>query len=289
VAVSAVPLVGGHPLLGFLGMFISRGRNFIFLHTPKTAGTSVSLALARSMRPDDIMIGGWADAYRHRIPYNAFALRIALQNPLRCARSTLTNFVRRSHFAPRCGFVNQQMKSHFRRRHGFSADAHTPAETVRRFDPELWQKAFKFTFVRNPWSHAVSNYQWCCRKTAETSPVSFREYLLRQQDPHRRDPENVRPIISSNWPIYTIDDTVVADFVGRFENLHEDLKILSGHLGFAVEIADISAKTDVRSKAKAIAHYYDEETVEIVRDLYRKEIQAFSYGVPFALAEMAAR
>ncbi|TCP03036.1 sulfotransferase family 2 domain-containing protein [Rubrivivax gelatinosus] len=268
-------------------MFISRGRNFIFLHTPKTAGTSVSLSLARDMRPDDIMIGGWTDACRHRIPYNAFALGVALRSPLRCTTSTLKNVVRHGRFAPRCSFVNNQIKHHFRSRHGFVAEAHTPAEIVRRFDPELWARAFKFTFVRNPWSHAVSHYEWCCRKTLPT--VGFREFLLRQQDPDRPDPEKVRPMTVSNWPIYTIDDVIAADFIGRFETIDEDLAALSARLGFEVSIGTIAAKTGVRNKAKPVAAYYDEECVEIVRRLYRQEIEAFSFEVPFGCVEMAGR
>lgn len=267
-------------------MFISRGRNFIFLHTPKTAGTSVSLSLARGMRPDDIMIGGWTDADSHRIPYNAFALGVAMRQPLRCTASTLKNYLRHGRFAPRCSFVNQRVKQHFRQRHGFFADAHTPAEIVRRFDPELWARAFKFSFVRNPWSHAVSHYKWCSRKTAHKSPVSFREFLLRQQDPDRPDPERVRPMLASNWPVYAIGDVVVADYVGRFETIDEDLRLISARLGFEVSIAAISAKAGVRSPAEAIAGYYDEESIELVRSLYRREIEAFSYVLPFGTREM---
>ena len=47
-------------------MIISRGRQYIFVHIPKTGGTSLALALeARAMR-DDLMLGDTPKALKRR-------------------------------------------------------------------------------------------------------------------------------------------------------------------------------------------------------------------------------
>lgn len=47
-------------------MFLSRGRRFLFIHAPKTGGTSMALALESRAMADDILLGDTPKARRRR-------------------------------------------------------------------------------------------------------------------------------------------------------------------------------------------------------------------------------
>ncbi len=49
-----------------MGMIISRGRRYIFVHIPKTGGTSMALALEGRAMKDDIMLGDTPKAVKRR-------------------------------------------------------------------------------------------------------------------------------------------------------------------------------------------------------------------------------
>ncbi|SFA97822.1 Sulfotransferase family protein [Poseidonocella pacifica] len=56
-------------------MIISPGRRFIFVHIPKTGGTSLSLALETRAMADDILVGDTPKAVRRRTRAKALGLR----------------------------------------------------------------------------------------------------------------------------------------------------------------------------------------------------------------------
>lgn len=66
-------------------MIISRGRNYIFVHIPKTGGTSLALALEGRAMADDIMLGDTPKARkrRHRVKGVASAGRLWKHSTLR--------------------------------------------------------------------------------------------------------------------------------------------------------------------------------------------------------------
>lgn len=51
-------------------MFISHGRQYIFIHIPKTGGTSMALALEERAKKDDVLIGDTPKAAKRRRKFN---------------------------------------------------------------------------------------------------------------------------------------------------------------------------------------------------------------------------
>ena len=100
-------------------------------------------------------------------------------------------------------------------------------------------------------------------------------------DPQRLDKEKTRPPIITNWSIYTINDKVALDFIARYENLEKDLEKIENIIGVKLDINSIWSKSNIRKKNKSIAEYYDEQSIELVRQIYKKEIEEFNYKIPF--------
>jgi hypothetical protein len=67
------------------------------------------------------------------------------------------------------------------------------------------------------------------------------------------------------------------DFIGRFENLTEDLRQALDEVGLKLEHELPRAKTTFRKSDRPYRDYYDEETRDIVGDWYRREIALLGY------------
>lgn len=164
-----------------------------------------------------------------------------------------------------------------------------PYRLSREYIPdEIWAGAFRFTFVRNPYSRLVSAF-----KMFSSSPPwartfrTFDEFVefLRwaDVDAHRVDREyrseleftdtigNVIHHCSSfHNPKYRLGEM---HFVGRLESMESDLMVVARELGVErIELPRLNptAPGDYRA-------YYTPRTREIVAAKYRRDLERFGY------------
>ena len=256
-------------------MIISYSRNFIFMHSRKTAGSTITAALNRYLGPKDIQIGAWSDAIAAGGHLNDAAKKIAFAHYKEILSESITYSIknRKISFSPSA--LNRVIRRHYYNR-GLFGGAHSSAYDVSTFDPDHWKRSFKFCFVRNPWIHAVSDYYWRCF-SQNVKHISFKEFLFRLEDPDRPDPEGLRPPIITNWSIYTINGACALDYIGRYENLDAELRIIEEKIGVKINLSQIRSKGNVRAKDRPVESYYDDEAIELVRKIYRSEIEEFQY------------
>lgn len=134
-----------------------------------------------------------------------------------------------------------------------------------------FREYFKFGFVRNPWDRMVSLYE---RKEATEmrTRMTFAEFVrwieyssatCVHSSPHR---------YQLDWFVDP-DGNVLADFIGRFEKLKSDWRVVADKLGIAGELPHVRENP----RARHYTEYYDEETRELVRRKFRVDIERFEY------------
>jgi len=154
--------------------------------------------------------------------------------------------------------------------------------------------AFKFAFVRNPWTRMVSLYHHL------NQGQSFREYVLGEF--RERVWEEMAWFVRPQRDfIYDETGALLVDFVGRFERLQEDFDQVCRRLGKPpTPLPRVNQATDhrklhwsgnprkiLRSWRKRMIKpaprfpryqdYYDPDTRTAVAELYQMDIELFGY------------
>ena len=154
-------------------------------------------------------------------------------------------------------------------------------KVIMDFEESLGSKGlndyFKFSFVRNPWDKTVSFYNYHKKFNVLDTSSSLKDFLLAH--PSSCMPKNgsnySHLMRSSNQIDWLTDSTgeVRMDFIGRFENFQEDFNIVCDKIEIPrQQLPHINA-----TKHKHYTEYYDEETKQIVAEVFAKDIEYFNY------------
>ena len=150
-------------------------------------------------------------------------------------------------------------------------------EVIARIGRDKWDKAYKFTLVRNPWDKVVSHYEYRRKRNKTdlaTQDISFAEWVKKTYGPEKdpfyyNNPKAFQPQVE--W-LKDDEGNISIDFVGKFESINEDFEQIKKAIGLDAELPHLNAsrRADYRS-------YYDDETREIVAQWFREDIEAFNY------------
>lgn len=223
-------------------MIINHRYRFIFLKTRKTAGTSMEIALSKFCGHGDVIspIRGADERIRSELGY---------RGP-------------QNHRAPLRLYDAEDWLRLLRKRKRKRL-AHAGALFARRFaGEEVWNGYFKFCFERNPFDKAISRYYW--RTRPPRPPIA--DFLASR---HRR--------FLSDWNIYTLDECVAVDFVGRFENLTADLEKIAERLGLPEPLELPRAKGDTRTNRDHYSQVLDGRARALIERVCAREIREFGY------------
>lgn len=220
-------------------MLISDRNGFIFIRIPKTAGTSISRALA---------------------PYaNARTL-----SPWRAVERALPVRV----CAERAWF-----------------EMHDTAAFVKAKLPERdFERYFRFAFVRSPYSHAYSHYQFLKHYryrhyARQVARMSFLDYL------HWRIDGAQRPIKTRVQRFVFMGDQahyirapsgeLLVDFVGRFEQVEADLQRIADHL--RIPRPPLTHKRRGRYSVTPAPERLHADVLSAIHWLYARDFDLFDY------------
>lgn len=228
-------------------MPISHDDRFIFVHIPKTAGSSIVESLL-TVRPNlDFMArNAWPRLFAH----------------------------------PRSAELFRQLRI-FYPLHAIARfpEQHYPARLLREMVPdEIWSSYFKFTFVRNPWDLIVSTY-FFLKKFFNDNPRAAAEdvdvaYIVASVDFTNfvRARKFMANSIGMLPHITDKDGNLLVDFVGKVENIESDLAEICGRIGLNIPLEHRN-----RSDHAQYREYYTPETQAIVAADFAREIDLFGY------------
>jgi len=144
---------------------------------------------------------------------------------------------------------------------------------------------FKFTFVRNPYDRLVSKYFYDLNLSKQKEKYddgpegrgragstrncsNFNEWLLN----HGRRIHNLLPRMKAM--VCDKDVNILADYVGRFENLEKDFEYIKEKLCLQGTLEHINKNPLER---KNYLDYYDKESIELVNLVYKDDFEIFDY------------
>ena len=171
---------------------------------------------------------------------------------------------------------------------------------LRYMTQEQYDSYYSFAFVRNPWHRVVSFYKYLDYAQA----MDFRTFLDRafRTDLYQDMHWFTRPQADF---VFDRDGQLMVDFVGCFEHLKRDWAVVCADLGLGEvalphvnkSAAEKPGLLDIRRHLKALRNagrrlqvrsgpiqhhkrfqdYYDDDTRELVAELYRSDIELFGY------------
>lgn len=226
-------------------MILSHKHKFIYIKTRKTASSSIEAMLSRVCGPEDV-ITPTTDRLMtgERMPPQNYRLN----HPLAPKRSLWRKLMLRPERAyhPTIGFYE-----------------HIPAWRIKAYvGDDIWNDYYKFTFERNPWDKQVSWYIYKT-KSREQRP-SFESFLA-----------NKEKACVENHSLYTVDGEIAVDFLGRYENLADDLTHVLKTIG--IEGATPLPQLNVFGSGDKYQSFYTDKTRKLVEEWYAPEITLFSY------------
>jgi hypothetical protein len=190
-------------------LIASFSRNFIFLKTHKTAGTSIEIALAPHCAPQDIVTPLQPEDERKRIVGRAVQARNYADPATMAAFAGA--MLRGDDRAANKAMASLAPAGHFYN--------HMPAFLVRtKLPAAFWSGAFKFGVERHPYEKAVS-WAWFQLHRTRRPPTDFAAVLADA------------PRFIDDTLAYLIDGRVAVDRLLRYERLDAELGEVAAQLG----------------------------------------------------------
>lgn len=208
----------------------------IFIHIPKNGGSYIAEILSKHY--------GFKNHYLQRPDHSLF-----------------------------CGGKDSSVDKHENKIHGTLIYYKTSPKInqILGMDKKKWDTYFIFTFIRNPYDRIVSGWNYCNK-----SNIPFKQYLEMNIQMNQMNHQN--NIINSYdyWHVFMpqtrhlidINGKIRVDFIGKLENIEDDLAILLNKLGFR-----IIHKPFIKNAKKHNDYitYYDDEIYNIVQNLMKED------------------
>jgi len=154
--------------------------------------------------------------------------------------------------------------------------------------PQKWNTYIRFTIVRNPWDRVVSAFSYAKMWKSywhNTRMGPHPDYQVLQDKTFNECCEILRDkrdlLRHESWfpqylwiaGMHNNNILFFADHVLHYENLENDFSILSKK----IHLINVPLPKVNQSAREEYRKYYNEETMNIIKDLYSTDVQLFKY------------
>ena len=143
---------------------------------------------------------------------------------------------------------------------------------------ELFDRLFKFTFVRNPWDLQVSSWHHLRRERPHLveNLTGFNDFIRWKLDPERPYQYHVDTSIELQTDyLKDLDGTILVDFIGKYENLKADYEEACLQIG--IKPPPLPHKRQAKDR-KDYRSYYNDTTADMIAEYFKPDIQVFGYS-----------
>lgn len=178
-----------------------------------------------------------------------------------------------SHHLGEAPFYNRFVNKFVRKQHLLSRDfpSHIKARELKEMIPaNIYQRYFKFVFVRNPFDWQVSLYHYMLENRdhwqySTIKSMSFEEYI--------------------NWRVsedlyyqsdFILDNSgrVIVDYIGKLESIQDDFKKIRE----IMNLENLSIPHKNVSNHKKYQEYYNENTKKLILKNFEKDFDLLGYS-----------
>jgi hypothetical protein len=249
---------------------ISHQHKCIFIHIPKTAGTSMEYHLCGGDFPKDSPLQGFDRCY------GVINKDDGLGRGVWRHHLSLSQLV--EYGISRCTWHPDNPL--------FRIDQDKYKKEYGDRDTEILESYFKFAFVRNPFDKFISEYNWRVESWGhQKNPFavfeqreipSFEDFILNIDNPLvYKDPNRTDEHFIPQSDFICLDDGEIGvDFVGRFENLQEDY----GKVCERLKINLTGFPSLMRSFPTVSSGHYTPALKNKIRETFKADFDLFNYN-----------